>query len=149
MTNGGESDSYLDDLIDENSYGFIKDQQKNKTNEPYENITSNITRYDLHDTYKVKVVDENGNPITTGKINFYVNHELASASDIDYGGFASFNLDATINTPGTYNIVSIYTSQEEEEDSIIAHESLFFSFVRTEEYTKRRLNNSTRKHRSR
>ena len=98
-------------------------KKKNKSNEAYEIITANITSYDFHDTYKVKVVDKNGIPITTGKINFYINHELASTSNIDNGGFAYFNLDTINNTAGTYNIISIYTAQEEE-DSLIAHQSV-------------------------
>ena len=121
-----DEDDTLFNQWNENNYNPFKEHSltNNTDQEPYEIITSNITKYDFHDTYKVKVVDQNGNPITIGKINFYVNHELASTSNIDYGGYASFNLHTTINTPGTYNIISIYTSHEEEEDSLIAHQNI-------------------------
>ena len=43
-------------------------------------------------------------------IDFYVNHNFATTSNVSYFGYASFNLNSYIKSNGTYEIVSIYSN---------------------------------------
>ena len=84
-------------------------------------VTSDVTLYDFNDAYRVKVLDDEGRPVFKGKVDFYVNHELAGTSFLDYKGIASFYLDSCINASGSYDIVSIY-SDLDDSNSIMTHQ---------------------------
>ncbi|WP_407409064.1 hypothetical protein [Methanobrevibacter sp.] len=79
----------------------------------YEIITGDISKYDFHDNYKVKVVNESGIAVYGGHVDFYVNHKLANTSKVDYFGYASFNLNSYITSNGTYEISSIYSNDDD------------------------------------
>ena len=86
-------------------------------------VTSNITQYDFGDAYRVKVLDDEGRPVFTGKVDFYVNHELAGTSLVDYSGVASLDLSSCISVNGTYDIVSYY-SRDDDSNPILARQSV-------------------------
>ncbi len=86
-------------------------------------VTSNITQYDFGDAYRVKVLDDEGRPVFTGKVDFYVNHELAGTSLVDYSGVASLDLSSCISVNGTYDIVSYY-SRDDDSNLILARQSV-------------------------
>ncbi len=71
-------------------------------------VTSNVTRYDFNDVYKVKVLDGFGNPVYFGHVDFIVNSKHVATSNVDSLGTASFNINSFINRSGTYDIVLLY-----------------------------------------
>ena len=88
-------------------------------------VTSNVTKYDFHDAYRVRVVDDKGKPVFVGKVDFFVNHELVGSSFVDYDGIAYFNLDSHITASGTYDIVSMYSCEGmDDTDSILARQRI-------------------------
>jgi hypothetical protein len=107
----GDLVSVDDGSIDSDDFDEDSSDLSNDTEEDvFEIVTSNVTRYDFNDNYKVKVVDGSGRAVYGGYVDFYVNHTLVNKVSVDYSGIASFNLDTFINSSGTYEIVSIYTA---------------------------------------
>ena len=94
-----------DDVFDDADLGGF-------SSEFYSIITSNVSKYDFNDNYKVKVVDGLGRSAFLGTVDFYINHELAETTFVNFDGTAYFNLGSYINSSGTYDIVSMYSSYD-------------------------------------
>ena len=141
-----DNESYNSDYWDEIDYEYLREHYPELFyNSSYifpwldlscgnasEIITSNITQYDFNDAYRVKVVDEEGKPVFTGKVDFYLNHKLVGTSFLDFSGIASLDLSSCINVSDTYDLVSIY-SDENDSNSLIAHQNIYVKDLKMED----------------
>ncbi len=106
-------ESYLNDNI-------LKFQSYIINTEPavYDNPNSNasniifndVAKYNLKNNYIVRVVDNDGNPVTSGHISYFVNGNLAYVCKVNENGQAVVNLNDIFKSFGQYDITCKYSN---------------------------------------
>lgn len=72
-------------------------------------IFTDVAKYNLNNNYVVRVVDNDGNPVTSGHVSYFVNGNLVYVSKVNENGQAVVSLNDIFKSFGQYNITCKYS----------------------------------------
>ena len=95
----------------------------------YHFVFANVSKYDFEDYYYVKVVDSNGNNVSKGIVDFFINNTYVEGSYVDYYGVAYIKLNQYINDEGRYSITCLYSEDDYSSEIFFGNNSIIFGNV--------------------
>ena len=95
----------------------------------YHFVFANVSKYDFEDNYYVKVVDSNGNNVSDGIVDFFINNAYAEGTYVDYYGVAYIKLNQYIKDDGLYCITCLYSEDDYSPEIFFGYNSIIVGNV--------------------
>lgn len=105
-------ESYLIDSIPKLQSYIINTESityDNANPEASDILFTDVAKYNLNNNYVVRVVDNDGNPVTSGHVSYFVNGNLAYVCKVNENGQAVVNLNDIFKSFGQYDITCKYS----------------------------------------